>query len=124
MSTEPEPTQPTPEPDPASDETQTDTPTAPPVEVEPPADEQDPEEDNETPPPPEETGQLAVTVDPGTWYEVTSVCVTSTCRNLNTSTTEPLVYSNAGTIRMVCGVCGKYRPILSVTKLDPQPEMS
>jgi hypothetical protein len=67
---------------------------------------------------------LVVTVEPGTWYEVTSVCTTDTCPNLNTSTTEPMVYSNAGAIRMVCGVCGKFRPILSVTKLDPQPEMS
>jgi hypothetical protein len=76
------------------------------------------------PPPPDDTMGLVVTVEPGTWYEVTSVCSTDTCPNLNTSTTEPTVYSNAGAIRMVCGVCGKFRPILSVTKLDPQPEMS
>jgi hypothetical protein len=75
-------------------------------------------------PTPDDTMGLVVQVEPGTWYEVTSVCTTETCPNLNTSTTEPQVYSNAGAIRMVCGVCGKFRPILEVTKLDPQPEMS
>lgn len=120
MSSEPEPTQPAPDPVPQADEEET----GPPIEVEPSPDEPEPEEENETPPPPDETGQLVVTVEPGTWYEVTSVCVTTTCPNLNKTTTEPEVYSNAGTIRMVCGLCGKYRPILSVTKLDPQPEMS
>jgi hypothetical protein len=94
-----------------------------PVVIEPePTPEEDPTPD--PPPPPDETLGLAVTVEPGTWYEVTSVCTTDTCPNLNTSTTEPLVYSNAGTIRMVCGVCGKFRPILETVKLDPQPEMS
>lgn len=100
-----------------------------PVVIEP---EPTPEEEPtpEPPPPPGETLGLVVSVEPGTWYEVTSVCATEDrgdgepCRNLNTSTTEPMVYSNAGEIRMVCGVCGKYRPILEVVKLDPQPEMS
>lgn len=107
MSTDPEPTP----------QTESD-----PVVIEP----VEPEEEVPPPPPPapQETMGTAVTVEPGTWYEVTSVCSTETCPNLNTSTTEPLVYSNAGTIRMVCGVCGAYRPITSVTKLDPQPEMS
>ncbi|MFF7795534.1 hypothetical protein [Streptomyces sp. NPDC007991] len=111
MSTEPEPT-PQPEPQPASD----------PVVIEP----VEPEEEvpPPPPPPPDETLGVVVSVEPGTWYEVTSVCVTETCINLNTSTTEPEVYSNAGTIRMVCGPCGAYRPILEVVKLDPQPEMS
>lgn len=76
------------------------------------------------PPPPDETMGTTVAVEPGTWYEVTSVCVTSTCVNLNTSTTDPMVYSNAGSIRMVCGPCGQDRPITEVVKLDPQPEMS
>ncbi|MFF0009576.1 hypothetical protein ACFYQT_39980 [Streptomyces tibetensis] len=119
MSTEPNPS-PAP-PDSLADEQ----PTEPPLETEPPVIEPEPEPEEEAaPPPPEETLGLAVTVEPSTWYEVTSVCATQTCPNLNTATTEPLVYSNAGTIRMVCGLCGKFRPILSAVKLDPQPEMS
>jgi hypothetical protein len=120
MSTEPEPPSPTPEPVPDPQEQQPDPPADPdPVVVEP-----EPEEDTTPPPPPDGTLGTVVTVEPGTWYEVTSVCTTATCPNLNTSTTEPMVYSNAGSIRMVCGRCGANRPILTVTKLDPQPEMS
>jgi hypothetical protein len=111
MSTEPEnePTPSTTDPDP--------------VVIEP---EPTPEEETTPPPPPppDDTMGTVVNVEPGTWYEVTSVCATTTCPNLNTSTTEPMVYSNAGAIRMVCGLCGQNRPILEVTKLDPQPEMS
>lgn len=84
----------------------------------------EPEEDTPPPPPPAEPGQIVVKVEPTTWYEVTSVCSTSTCVNLNTTTTEPQVYSNAGELRMVCGPCGQYRPILDYTKCDPQPEMT
>lgn len=122
MSTEPEPLTPStpepgPEPAPQNDQ--------PPAEVDPPPTGPDPEEETPPPPPPpDEPGSITITVEPATWYEVTSVCVTSTCVNLNTTTTEPLVYSNAGSIRMVCGPCGQYRPILDHTKLDPQPEMS
>lgn len=85
-----------------------------------------PEEETDTPPPPPPDDPLGtvITVEPGTWYEVTSVCTTTTCPNLNTSTTEPLVYSNAGSIRMVCGRCDFNRPITAFSKLDPQPEMS
>lgn len=108
MSTEPEPTPSGSDPDP--------------VDIEP---QPEPEEETkEPPPPPDGTMGTVVTVEPETWYEVTSVCATETCPNLNISTTEPMVYSNAGTIRMVCGRCGENRPILEVTKLDPQPEMS
>lgn len=84
----------------------------------------EPEEDTTPPPPPDEPGQISVSVEPATWYEVTSVCSTETCVNLNTTTTEPMVYSNAGTLRMICARCGKDRPILDYTKLDPQPEMT
>lgn len=116
MSTEPE-----------SEPTQSNDPE--PVVIEP---EPTPEEEPETPPPPPPDDPLGtvVTVEPGTWYEVTSVCTTTDmgngepCRNLNTSTTEPRVYSNAGSIRMVCGRCGFNRPITAYIKLDPQPEMS
>ena len=118
MSTEPEPTPSTPAPEPAP------TPDQPPTDPDPIVIEPEPEEDTTPPPPPEQTEGTVVTVEPATWYEVTSVCTTATCPNLNTTTTEPLVYSNAGTIRMVCGRCGKDRPIISATKLDPQPEMS
>jgi len=52
------------------------------------------------------------------------VCTTETCPNLNTTTTEPMVYSNGGNIVMVCGLCNHVRPILEAVKLDPQPEMS
>jgi hypothetical protein len=117
MSSEPVPTEPEPTTTEANEEPGL------PVEPDPPVEDPEPEENNETPPPPDQTGQTAVSVEPGTWYEVESVCVTATCPNLNTTTTEPMVYSNAGTIRMVCGVCGQYRPVLSATKLDPQPEM-
>lgn len=118
MSTEPEPIQPAPEAEPA---VQNDEPPAdpPPVIIEP-----EPEEETETPPPPDQPGQIVVHVEPGTWYEVTSVCVTATCVNLNTTTTEPMAYSNAGDLRMLCGLCSQYRPILDYRKLDPQPEMS
>jgi hypothetical protein len=118
MSIEPEPTQSTLEPDSVP---QSDQPPAepPPVVVGP-----DPEEETETPPPPQDPGQIVVNVEPATWYEVTSVCVTTTCVNLNTTTTEPMAYSNAGDLRMLCGLCGQYRPILDYRKLDPQPEMS
>lgn len=100
-----------------------------PVVIEP---EPTPEEEQPTPPPPppDDTLGTVVTVEPVTWYEVTSVCTTADmgngepCRNLNTSTTEPMVYSNAGSIRMVCGRCGRNRPITAYSKLDPQPEMS
>lgn len=117
MSSETEPTQPAPEADQA---TTSDLPPADP----PPIIEPDPEEEPTPPPPPKEPGELNVQVEPATWYEVTSVCATSTCVNLNTTTTEPMVYSNAGTLRLVCGPCGKDRPILDYTKLDPQPEMT
>jgi hypothetical protein len=105
-----------PEPVPQSDE--------PPVETDPPTPEPEPEEETETPPPPNQPGQIVVHVEPGTWYEVTSVCVTATCVNLNTTTTEPMAYSNAGDLRMLCGLCSQYRPILDYRKLDPQPEVS
>lgn len=124
MSIEPEPTQPAPEPRP--DDRQPD----PPVETDPPVAEPEPEPGAETPPPPDATMGTVVSVEPGTWYEVTSVCSTTDmgngepCRNLNISTTEPEVYSNAGSIRMVCGRCGRNRPITAFSKLDPQPEMS
>lgn len=114
----------------AGESTAQDTQPEPPIEMDPPVSEPDPEEDTTPPPPPAESGQTAVTVEPATWYSVTSVCSTADtgsgqpCQGLNVSTTESMVYSNAGTIRMVCGLCGKYRPILDATKLDPQPEVS
>ena len=96
-----------------------------PVDPPPAPDEPDPgEETPPPPPPPPPSPDGPITVDPATWYEVESACITVTCPNLNTTTTEPMVYSNAGTIRMICGVCGKDRKILSAVRLDPQPEMS
>lgn len=105
MSTEPDPTAPT---DP---------------ELPPPPVEEPPAPQPDTPPAPDMPSS-PITFEPATWYEVESVCLTATCPNLNTTTIEPLVYSNAGTVRMVCGLCGKDRVILSATKLDPQPEVS
>jgi hypothetical protein len=117
MRTELDPTQTTEtEPSPTSDQ--------PPAEVDPPPIEPEPEEDAPPPLPPADPGELNVQVEPATWYEVTSVCSTSTCVNLNTTTTEPMAYSNAGILRMICGPCGKDRPILDYRKLDPQPEVS
>lgn len=95
-----------------------------PVDIAPQPEPQPEESEDPPPPPPDDTIGTVVEVEPGTWYEVTSVCTTTTCPNLNTSTTEPMVYSNAGSIRMICGRCGNLRPITAVTKLDPQPEMS
>ena len=103
-----------PDPVPTSDD--------PPVDPIPPTPDPVPDDPDPTPPPPPDPVD-PITVEPGTWYEVTSVCTTSTCPNLNTTTTEPMVYSNAGTIVMICGRCGHRRPILAVTKLDPQPVM-
>ena len=85
-------------------------------------------QDPETPPAPDIPAQHPY--EPATWYQVTSVCTTADlgngqpCPNLNTTTTEPMVYSNAGTIIMICGLCHFTRPILQAVKLDPQPEMS
>lgn len=107
--------------------TEPESPTPPPTDPEPVVIDPEPipeEEETSPPPPPDGTMGTIVTVQPGTWYEVTSVCTTATCPNLNTSTTEPLVYSNAGSIRMICGRCGNPRPITGYTLLDPQPEMS
>lgn len=105
--------------DPLEEATTDDSPAEPP----PTPDEPLPAEDTPPPePPPDPTHPI--TVDPATWYTVESACVTDTCTNLNTTTTESMVYSNAGTIRMICGVCGKDRKILSAAKMDPQPEMS
>lgn len=121
MSTEPEPTT-----EPVHDSELESAPVndQPPTEPPPVVTGPDPEEETETPPPPDQPGSITVTAEPATWYEVKSVCITATCVNLNTTTTEPMVYSNAGEIRMVCGPCGQYRPILEFTRLDPQPEMS
>lgn len=94
-----------------------------PVDPPPTPDEPPPAEDTPPPPPPPDPTE-PITVDPATWYEVESVCITVTCPNLNTTTVESMVYSNAGTIRMICGVCSKDRKILSAVRLDPQPEMS
>ncbi len=116
MSIEPDLTRPA---DAETASTSDEPPVEPPIVIEP-----EPEEDTTPPPPPAEPGQITVKVEPATWYEVTSVCATETCLNLNTTTTEPMAYSNAGDLRMICGPCGQYRPILSYTKLDPQPEMS
>lgn len=88
-----------------------------------------PPEEPETPPPPPGPPSPIV-FEPFTYYSVTSVCTTADkgdgtpCPNLNTTTTESMVYSNAGTVRMFCGLCNKIRPILAATKLDPQPEVS
>ena len=108
MSTEPEPQPTTDDPN----QSQTPTPT-----------EEAPAPTPEPPPPAPTLPSTPLTFEPATWYEVTSVCVTETCPNLNTTTVDPLVYSNAGTIIMICGLCGQQRPILAATKLDPQPEM-
>jgi hypothetical protein len=117
MSTDPE--QPTPD-----TTTSSDTPPEPPIDTDPNPDPgPEPEEETPTPEAPPAPTQPII-VEPATWYEVESVCKTTTCVNFNHSTTEPEVYSNAGTIRMICARCGQVRLVLSATKLDPQPEMS
>lgn len=122
-------TEPTPEPIP--DDSTPEPP--PPTEADAPTADPEPEPDpEETPPPPPPAPDIPAPqpYEPATWYKVTSVCTTqdkgdgTPCPNLNTTTTEPFVYSNAGTIVMICGVCGKRRPILDAVKLDPQPEVS
>nr|WSZ21131.1 hypothetical protein OH837_49275 [Streptomyces canus] len=118
MSTETDPTEETPEDTGTSSTTDGEAPVDPPVEE----DETKPEEGTEPPPAPDIPAPQPY--QPATWYSVESVCTTEACPNLNTTTVEPMVYSNAGTIIMVCGLCGHRRPILSATKLDPQPEMS
>lgn len=114
MSTEPEPYEATLDNPPPSED-------QPPVPEEP----SEPEPSEEEPPqPPEQPGELVAHVEPATWYEVTSYCATPTCVNLYTFTTEPLAYSNAGDLRMICARCSQYRPITKYTKADPQPEMT
>lgn len=85
--------------------------------------EEPPPADSAAPPPPAMPTE-PITFEPGTWYSVTTVCLTETCPNLNTTIVDPLVYSNAGQPVIVCGVCGMTRTILAATRLDPQPEMS
>ncbi|WP_086732660.1 hypothetical protein [Streptomyces glaucescens] len=126
MNTEP---QPTPEAVQAEQEpvTEPQDTTDPPVD-EPPVDEPEPEEDTTTPPPPESPSGT-ITFEPATWYSVDTVCLTQDkgngqpCPNLNVTTTDPMVYSNAGKPIIVCGMCNKGRTILAATKLDPQPVM-
>lgn len=110
------------EPDQPTEDTTNTTDDQPPAEPPIVEDETKPE-DPQTPPPPESPSSPIV-FEPATWYAVTSACTTESCPNLNTTTTEPMVYSNAGTVIMICARCGKQRQILSATKLDPQPEMS
>lgn len=97
--------------------------------IDPPPAPETPPEEPDTPPAPDVPSQPPA-LEPATYYAVTSVCTTADtgdgtpCPNLNTTTTEPMVYSNAGAIIMICGPCGKKRPILEAVKLDPQPEVS
>lgn len=84
----------------------------------------------ETPPPPPTFPDPPLTFEPATWYEITSVCVTTDrgdgtwCPNLYVPATDSPVYSNGGTPRIVCGLCGQDRSFLAATKLDPQPVMT
>jgi hypothetical protein len=118
MSTEPDPTKEVPEDTGTSSTAEGDTP------VDPPTEEDETKPGEEQPPPPAPDIPAPQPYEPATWYSVESVCITTGCPNLNTTTIEPMVYSNAGTIVMVCGLCNQRRPILNATKLDPQPEMS
>lgn len=96
----------------------------------PPVIEDEPQLETPPPPPPPPLPPAPLTFEPATYYAITSVCVTADtgdgtpCPNLNTTTTEPMIYSNAGAITMICGPCGKKRTILEAVKLDPQPEVS
>lgn len=87
--------------------------------------EPDPEpEPSDPPPPPPPAPSEPLTFQPAMWYSVDWTCKTVGCVNENTVGTDPLVYSNAGTVRIVCGPCGKDTTLLAATLLDPQPEMS
>jgi hypothetical protein len=110
------------EPEPTTDVTASTEDTEAPVD--PPTEEDETKPGEEQPPPPAPDIPTPQPYEPATWYSVTSVCTTDTCPNLNTTTTEPMVYSNGGNIVMVCGLCNRVRPILEAVKLDPQPEMS
>lgn len=107
------------EPEPTPGDTDPDLPTDPDSAPDP-----DPAPQDPAPPPPPDEPSSPIVFEPATWYSVTSVCTTETCPNLNTTTIEPTVYSNAGIVIMICGLCGHRRPILAATRLDPQPEMS
>lgn len=131
MSTDPEPTPTDPIPLPVDEP-----PTAattdddqPPAEIELPPPGPDPVEETETPPAPD-TPDSPVKLEPATWYEVETVCLTQDkgngepCRNLNATIVHPEIYSNSGDPFIYCGPCSKKRTILSARKLDPQPEMT
>lgn len=99
-----------------------------PVDPTSPTEEEQPAPEEPTPPAPD-LPPAPVVFEPGMFYAVESVCTTedtgdgTPCPNLNTTTTEPEIYSNAGNVIMICGLCGKQRPILSAVKLDPQPDL-
>lgn len=62
-----------------------------------------------------------VTYVPYMWYSATVACHTTACPNYNLVQDVPLLYSNAGTVNVVCGRCGKKDTVLTATLLDPQP---
>lgn len=64
------------------------------------------------------------TLQPGLWYDITAQDVNPECRNYEGTFEVNPCYSNGGTVRIVCGVCGQDMVIVGAVLLDPQPEMS
>ncbi|MEW2402120.1 hypothetical protein [Streptomyces sp. NPDC046862] len=79
---------------------------------------------------------MSTPIEPGTYYDVTVRCNTRTlpnqqgqgdpqpCPNYERVWDVTEVYSNAGQLRVQCGLCQKDTEILTATKMDPQPEVS
>lgn len=79
-------------------------------------------EPNPTPLDPPLQPEQPITYQPYMWYSATVTCHTTTCPTYNVVQDIPLLYSNAGTVNVVCGRCGKHDTVLTATLLDPQPE--
>ena len=60
-------------------------------------------------------------VQPGMWYDATARDDNPNCVNYEKSFDCNPVYSNAGTIDIVCGLCSQPMTLLTATLLDPQP---
>jgi len=73
----------------------------------------------DAPPPPD-----TIAWEPQTWYAITYACHTAGCPNQNQIRSAPRFYSNNGAaiyLRVFDSTCRTYSPILTATKLDPQP---
>ncbi|MFJ2162353.1 hypothetical protein [Streptomyces sp. NPDC087856] len=66
---------------------------------------------------------MSIVFDPSRWYTVTAQDTTEDCVNYGEQVTTDC-WSNAGTVNLWCGLCGKRLEILAAVLVDPQPEIS